>query len=139
MIGAVSDTYQDYSALMRYQRDATIQPIDKPVTIPEDIRPEIPVEKYMELQDSVREKLDDYQASKEEKEARTRRFIAGYAGIESKKTQFEILLEGMNSEDDVIDPSESSLMQTIATLRDIQKQNNIVEAYAAYQQWQNEK
>lgn len=56
--------------------------------------------------------------------------------LSQKKTQFEILLEGMNPEDDAVNESDSSLMDTLNTLRDIQKQNNTVKAYAAYQEWQ---
>ena len=132
-----ASSMNDYSALMRYQREASIQPIEKPISIPEeDLKPSIPVEKYMELQDKIEDKTQEYQEAQEEKDAKTRQFIAGYAGIESKKTQFEILLEGMNPEDDVVDESESSLIDSLNILRDIQQQNNTVKAYAAYQEWQ---
>ncbi|NPA66120.1 MAG: hypothetical protein GXO11_04470 [Epsilonproteobacteria bacterium] len=127
----------DYTSLLRYQREVSIQPVNDPITVPEEeFRPEIPIETKMELQDKLQEKKDSYEEAQEQQEAKTREFIAGYAEIESKKTQFEILLEGMNPEDDVIDESESSLIDSLYTLRDIQKQNNTVKAYATYQEWQ---
>jgi len=127
----------DYTSLLRYQREVSIQPVNDPITVPEEeFHPEIPIETKMELQDKLQEKKDSYEEEQEQKEAKTREFIAGYAYIDSKKTQFEILLEGMNPEDDVIDESDSSLRESINILRDIQKQNNVVKAYATYQEGQ---
>ena len=132
--------YQDYSALVNYQRELQAQnhpnqqqtkPNEKEelITVPEDeFRPEIPV-----LPETPQEDEEELQQAQEEKD-RAREILVGATYIDSKKTQFEILLEGMNSEDDVVKES-SDMWDALKTLRDIQEQNNTIEAYAKYQEY----
>lgn len=71
------------------------------------------------------------QAKKEEEASATREFIAGVVGAQSKKTQAEIYLTVAT--DGKYEPSNGvSAGDIISSLRDIQKQNNFVKAYAAY-------
>ena len=78
------------------------------------------------------------QAKKEEEAAATREFVTGVIGAQSKKTQAEIYLAVAT--DGNYSPSDGvSAGDIINSLRDIQKQNNFVQAYAAYAQNQQEK
>ena len=137
MLGAVSsDVYNDYSILTQFQRGSSIQPVENPVTVPEEeFRHEIPIEKQMEIKDNISQKMQEYQQERQAQKNDARAFLTDYAGIQSAKTQFEILLEGINSEDDVLSNDEN-MIESIQTLRDIQEQNNTVQAYATYREWQ---
>ena len=120
------DTTTSYANLAQYSRDL--------ITVPEEeFRPSIPLEA---VEEDIQEKIDEYTQEQEEQKDKTRRFIAGAAWIDSKKTQFEILLEGMNSEDEVI-KNDNSLLDTLKILRDIQEQNSVIESYAKYKENQD--
>ena len=78
------------------------------------------------------------QAKKEQEQAATRDFVTDYMGAKSKKTQAEIYLAVAT--DGKYDPDSGfSTGDLIKTLRDVQKQNNLVQAYAEYAQNQKEK
>ena len=77
-------------------------------------------------------------AQKEQEAAATREFVTGVVGAQSKKTQTEIYLAVAT--DGKYDPNDGiSAGDIIQSLRDVQKQNNFVQAYAAYAQSQQEK
>jgi len=124
-----------YAQMMVYQRPS-IQPIenpmDKPVTIPEFQKPELSPEQQLNLQDKVAEKTGEIRDNVEDQRDRLRQVTVGYAAIDSKKSQFEIYMNGMTGGD--LESDNDNAFQFYDRLREIQKQNNTIRAYAAYQE-----
>ena len=116
--------YDNYAALLRYRQDVTqnkhkeaeILPIEKPQIQPIK-HPSETIDKEA-LQSKIDEKKDNL-----------RQFVALSAGINSVKSQFEIYMEGMTG-----DEYSSDTIVKLEDLREIQRQNNIVKAYAYYQE-----
>ena len=124
-----NSTYNSYNTMMQYrqeastlrQKEAEILPIENPA----EIQPieETPSQKPNEIdQEALLQKID------ERKDA-TRQFVAMSAGINSIKSQFEIYMEGMTG-----DEYSNETIVKLEDLREIQRQNNIVKAYAYYQE-----
>ncbi len=61
------------------------------------------------------------------KEDKTRKFVVGAIGYSSYKTQFNIIMNGM-LEQSFYDKT----LDTLKTIKDIQKQNNLMKAYAYF-------
>ena len=82
-------------------------------------------------QDKADEVSTEAQATKD-----TQRGVAvDYVGTQSKQSQIEIYLAVAT--EGKVDTSSSQTADVIESLRDVQKQNSAVEAYATYQQNQN--
>ncbi len=103
------------------QKDAEILPIENPAEIQ-------PIEETPTQEPSKMDKEALIQKIDERKNA-TRQVIAMSAGINSVKSQFEIYMEGMTG-----DEYSNDTIVKLEDLREIQRQNNIVKAYAYYQE-----
>lgn len=119
-----------YRHLTRYQRPVTIPEKTDPITIPEYERPELSPEKRLKLQEKIETSIDRKREDLQAERDALRELTAGYVGLQSKKTQWEIYLSVETGGD--VDPSGGEGIEFIGTLRDIRKQNNLVKAYATY-------
>jgi hypothetical protein len=137
----VNNSANSYASLMQYQRPSIPeQPQESPITIPEFGDQEI-IGKIKELtsaiksnlKESIEEKVDDYQADQAEQNDKTRAFLADYAGVQSKKNQWDIYMSVMTESD--VDTSNEGTVTILKELRDVQEQNNRVQAYALYQEF----
>ena len=114
-----------YSTLMQYRqelstqrhKEAEILPIENPAEIQPIKKPVNEIDKA-----ALAERIDA-------KKADIRQFVAMSAGINSVKSQFEIYMEGMTGND-----YSNETIVKVEDLREIQRQNNIVKAYAYYQE-----
>lgn len=75
------------------------------------------------------------QAEKEAKQDAQREYAAGYVAHKSKQSQVEIYLSVATDKNVNLGNDTATLIET---LRDVQKQNNAVEAYATYAQNQKD-
>ena len=69
----------------------------------------------------------------EEQKDELRQTAVNYLGNQSKKSQVEIYLSVATGEDS---SNKNSTAQAVSSLRDVQKQNDAVEAYATYKEEQ---
>jgi hypothetical protein len=133
----VSAYNNPYQYLQQYQQPQKEGPVSTPVepqppiTIPEYERPTLPTETQMELQDRINEKRAELGDTLQSQKDAIRQYTVAYTGAQSKKTQFEIYMN--NSTDSHIDSDAPTGIEFMQTLRDIQKQNNTIKAFAAYQ------
>ena len=125
---------------MQYQRPSIPeQPQESPITIPEFDDQEI-IGKIEELtsviksnlQENLQEKVTEYQEDTQAQKDQARAFLAGYAGVQSKKDQWDIYMSVMT--DSEVDTSNEGTVTLLKELRDIQEQNNRVQAYSLYQE-----
>jgi len=126
----ISSQTNDYQAMNIYQKpDHSIQPVPNPEpTEPiEELTPEEEMNARYEDQATQAQKDADAQA----KQDAQREYAAGYVSHQSKQTQVEIYLSVATGSDA---PIGNDTISTLETLRDIQKQNNQVQAYASYQE-----
>ena len=136
----VDNSLSNYTTLMQYQRPSIPEkPQESPVTIPEfgdqeiidtikDVVGDITTDIKENLQENVLENEEETQAKKDE----ARVFLADYAGVNSKKNQWDIYMSVMTESD--VDTSNDNTISFLNNLRDVQEQNNRVEAYAQYQE-----
>jgi len=136
----VNNSTNNYTSLMQYQRPSIPeQPQETPITIPEFDDQEI-ISKLKTLaseikdnvQESIQEKATQYQEERQAKKDDARAFLADYAGVQSKKNQWDIYMSVMTDSD--VDTSNDNTIDFLKELRDVQQQNNRVEAYALYQE-----
>ena len=148
----VSTQINNYQAINAYQK-----PQDNPVTLP--VEPNKPTTEYSpsdvykasqgnaisnkdgeisltpqgqnNVNNAQEAKANEAAAQTQEKKDDARAFVAGYAGAQSKKSQVEIYL-AVASEGKVSLES-SDTKSILESLRDVQKENNAVQAYATYQ------
>ncbi|WP_353661312.1 hypothetical protein [Hydrogenimonas sp. SS33] len=104
-----------YTRLAHYQKPFT-QPVKKPVSIPESAVEEGAAEKVEEIRDAARERNDAL-----------RQPTVGHIGLQSKKNRFDIDMNDISGTS-----HDTAAITFYQTLRDIEKQNNTVKAYAAY-------
>ena len=136
----VDSSMNSYANLMQYQRlSIPEKPQENPVTIPEfddqeivESIKEITQEIKTDLQENLQEKVDVAKQEDQEKKDNTREFLADYAGVQSKKNQWDIYMSVMTESE--VDTSNDDTINFLNNLRDIQEQNNRVEAYAHYQE-----
>jgi len=136
----VDSSMNSYANLMQYQRPSIPEkPQENPVTIPEfddqeivESIKEITQEIKTDLQENLQEKVDVAKQEDQEKKDNTREFLADYAGVQSKKNQWDIYMSVMTESE--VDTSNDDTINFLNNLRDIQEQNNRVEAYAHYQE-----
>ena len=128
----VSNQTNTYTSMNMYQQPveqrggAVIQPI-----IPEvDPTPELSPEDQLKQDSEKQAQLDAQAAESQAKKDAQREAAAGLIAHESKQTQAEIYLSVMA--DSKVSLGNDDLVGTIEVLRDIQKQNNTVAAYATY-------
>ncbi|WP_300364585.1 hypothetical protein [Hydrogenimonas sp.] len=121
-----------YQHLAQYQQPVAIPGKPDLITIPEFEKPELSPENRLKLQDRIAEKIDDVKTGLQEQRDALRELTVGYIGTQSKKTQWEIYMSVTTEAD--MDSDAPSGIEFYQTLRDIQKQNNVVKAYAAYQE-----
>jgi hypothetical protein len=100
----------------------------KPVTLPEEGQKPSDTELSPETKPEIAEK------SQEEKD-QLRGVMVNQLEHQSKKTQVEIYLSV--AADSKVEVGGSNTIDSLNTLRDVQKQNNTVAAYATYQENQN--
>jgi hypothetical protein len=135
----VDSSMNNYATLMQYQRPSIPeQPEESPITIPEfddqeiiETIKDVTQEIKNNLQDNLEEKVIDYEDENQAKKDNTRAFLADYAGVQSKKNQWDIYMSVMT--DSEVDTSNDNSINFLKNLRDVQEQNNRVEAYALYQ------
>jgi len=111
-----------YRHLARYRQPVTIRPVERPDAAPPDtdkpsLTPEHP-DKIKNAHDTQREEL--------------RRLTAGYVGLQSKKSRREIHMSGLSGADMRGDAPDG--VEFYEALREIRRQNNRIQAYAAYGQ-----
>jgi biotin synthase-related radical SAM superfamily protein len=117
--------------LLQYQRDLVTIPEFDEQEIVGDIK-DILEDVTQKAQEQYQEKLAQAKESLEEKKDDTRAFLADYAGVQSKKSQWDIYMSVMTQSD--VDTSDDGTINFLEELRDVQKQNNTVEAYVLYAQ-----
>ncbi|MEA1891572.1 MAG: hypothetical protein U9N33_02540 [Campylobacterota bacterium] len=88
----------------------------------------------LNVQNAKDENSAEAQAQKQEKQDAQRDYAAGYIGHKSKQTQVEIYLSVATEGKVTLGNDTASIIES---LRNVQKQNNAVEAYATYQQNKN--
>ena len=114
-----------YAGLMQYQKPDLI-------TIPEIDPPTISPETELKVKEKIVDRIGEIGEKAQEQKDNLRAMTAQYVGNQSKKTQWEIYLQGMESGE--IDPDEGmSGIEFYDTLRQMQEQNNRIKAYGAYQ------
>ena len=134
----VDSSMNNYATLMQYQRPSIPeQPQESPITIPEFDDQEI-IETIKDIaagigekvQENLQDKVADYEDETQAKKDDMRAFLADYAGVQSKKNQWDIYMSVMT--DSEVDTSNDDSINFLKNLRDVQEQNNRVEAYALY-------
>ena len=119
----------NYTSLLQYQRPSIPEQRESsPITIPEFNDQEI----VDTIKDDLQETIEQYTQDKEAKKDELRAFLADYAGVQSKKNQWDIYMSVMTESD--VDTSNDSSIDFLKNLRDVQEQNNRVAAYALYQE-----
>ena len=118
-----------YEAITPYQRGRVEQPQKEA-----DILPIPPENDKPQLDDEQKEKLQELlketQQQKQEEKESLRKFVVGSTAIHSKQTQFEIYMSGMTG-NEVDITNDYTILEN---LRDIQKQNDTIKAYATYKE-----
>ena len=125
-------SHHAYQHLAQYQKPVPVPEKPDLITIPEFEKPELSPENQLKLQDKIAEKVDDVKTNLDEQRDALREMTVGYIGVQSKKAQWEIYMSVATESD--IDSEAPSGVEFYQTLREIQKQNNMVKAYAAYQE-----
>ena len=128
----VSNQMNPYASMNMYQQPVeqrggvVIQPI-----IPEvDPTPELSPEDQLKQDREKQAQLDAHAAERQAKKDAQRESAVSFIAHESKQTQAEIYLSVMA--DSKVNLGNDDLVGTIEVLRDVQKQNNTVAAYATY-------
>ena len=137
-------TTNNYATLNSYQ-NPSILPIELPdysnkeiyeasngnIIRGDDGKLELTPQGQTNINNAKEDALEEAKAQKEQEVAATREFVTGVVGAQSKKTQVEIYLAVAT--DGKYDPNDgASVGDIVQSLRDVQKQNNFVQAYAAY-------
>ncbi len=107
-----------------------IQPIEQPEVLPTP-KPELSPEDQLKVQKHIDKTKEAEVAQEQAKKDSQRALVTGYAGLESKKSQVEIYL-AVATEDKVT--LENNTLNSLDTLRDVQEQNQTIQAYATYQE-----
>ena len=107
-----------------------ISTIQAPVTIQPIVKPELSPENQLKVASTVDGKIEAKSAEDQETKDAQRAFFINQVGTQSKKTQVEIYLSVATEEKVSL---QNNTLDSLQILRDIQKQNQAVEAYAAYQ------
>ncbi|MEA3522560.1 MAG: hypothetical protein U9R50_06270 [Campylobacterota bacterium] len=129
----ISNTANQYQAMHIYQKpEHSIQPVPNPE--PSEPVEELTPEEEMDAryEDQAAQDLEDAQT--QAKQDAQREYAAGYVAHQSKQSQVEIYLAVATDSDVSLGNNTASIIES---LRDVQKQNNRVEAYAIYQENQN--
>ena len=130
----VSNQMNPYASMNAYQQPVEVR--SAAVTLPStpivEPKPELSPEEQLKQDREKQAKLDSLAAESEAKKDAQREAAVGFIAHESIKTQAEIYLSV--AAESKVDLGGSSVVDGIATLRDLQKQNNAVAAYATYQE-----
>jgi hypothetical protein len=130
-ISAQTNAYQSMNIYQK--REYSIQPVPNPEpTEPiEELTPEEEMDARYEEQAAQEMKDAEAQAKKDAQ----REYAVGYVAHQSKQTQVEIYLSVATDGDVSLGNDTISILES---LRDVQKQNNQVQAYATYQEHQSD-
>ncbi len=93
----------------------------------------------LNVENAKQERADAAAAEVQEKRDNLRGFVVDYAAHQSKKTQVEIYLAVATQNSDIDININHNSINILESLRETQKQNNIVQAYAQYQENQENK
>jgi len=121
----VTNNYQDLST---YQKPVTIQPVPQKDKLPSDL--ELSPEKKLEIGNAIDEKKSTIVEMNQEQKDKARNSMVNIIDHQSKKSQVEIYLSV--AQDNKVESNDT--LDAINTLRDVQKQNNTVAAYATYKE-----
>jgi hypothetical protein len=150
----VSNSTNNYQALNVYQQQAqrsdapTIQPIELPdytnkeiyeasngnIIRGDDGSLTLTPQGETKVQNSVDDAKEQLSAEAQAQKDATRGVVVDYLEASSKKSQVEIYLAVAT---DGSYDTDNETADVISELRDVQKQNNAVQAYATYQEAQN--
>jgi len=119
----ISSATSSYEGLNKYQ---------KPITIPEFEKPQLSPEKQLELQDRITQEIDDIKQGVTDQKDANREFFTNAMRVDSAKSQVEIYMSVATDSDVDIGMSSDATVNVLKELRETQKQNNIVQAYATY-------
>ncbi len=130
-ISAQTNAYQSMNIYQKPEHSIQPVPNPEPTESTEELTPEQEMDARYEEQAAQETKDTEAQAKKDAQ----REYAAGYVAHQSKQTQVEIYLS-------VATDNEVSLgndtISVLESLRDVQKQNNQVQAYATYQENQSD-
>lgn len=157
----VSNVQNNYQTLNSYQRPVVPEqpvekpPIEKPTTeyspgevykaskgnIIADREGNLSLTPQGELNvaNAKQARADAATAELQEKKDNLRGFVVDYAAYQSKKTQVEIYLAVATQNSDIDININHKSINVVESLRETQKQNNIVQAYTQYQENQENK
>ncbi len=134
-------TQNNYQTMNAYQQPpVSTLPVEPPVTT-QPVKPteppveELSPEEQLNLDRENQATQDAADAETQAKQDAQREYAAGYVGHKSMQTQVEIYLSVATDSD--VDLGNDSMPSILESLRDVQKQNNAVQAYADNQTNQN--
>lgn len=130
-VSSQTNSYQDLNV---QQKSTTIQPVpqEEKKLSNTDVSPE----KRLETENKIDDKQTVLADKSQEEKDQLRSTMVDRIEHQSKKTQVEIYLSVAT--DSNVELAGNSTVDSLKTLRDVQKQNNTVEAYATYQENQKE-
>jgi hypothetical protein len=129
----VSSQMNSYQDLSIQQKPVTIQPVPEEGKKNPDI--EISPEKRLDVENTIDDKQTQEALESQEKRDQQRGLLVDSIERQSKKTQVEIYLSVAT--DSKVEIGGNNTIDSINTLRDIQKQNSMVSGHEIYQANQN--
>lgn len=130
-VSSQTNSYQDLNV---QQKSTTIQPV--PQEEKKLSNTDVSLEKRLETENKIDDKQTVLADKSQEEKDQLRSTMVDRIEHQSKKTQVEIYLSVAT--DSNVELAGNSTVDSLKTLRDVQKQNNTVEAYATYQENQKE-
>ncbi|RLA72806.1 MAG: hypothetical protein DRG78_23370 [Epsilonproteobacteria bacterium] len=129
----VSSQMNNYQDLNTNNKLVTIQPVPEEGKKNPDI--EVSPEKRLDVENSIDDKQTQAAVESQEKRDQQRGVLVDHVERQSKKTQVEIYLAVAT--DSKVEIGGNDTIDSINTLRDIQKQNNAVAGHETYKANQN--
>ena len=127
----ISNQTNNYQTLNMQQKPISIQPV------PNEDKPSLEVspEKRLDIENTINDKQTEAADKTQAEKDQLRMAMVNDLEKQSKKTQVEIYLSVAT--DSKVELGGNSTIDSLNILRDVQKQNNSVAAYATYQENQN--
>ena len=127
----ISNQINNYQTLNMQQKPISIQPV------PNEDKPSLEVspEKRLDIENTINDKQTEAADKTQEEKDQLRMAMVNDLEKQSKKTQVEIYLSVATGSK--VELGGNSTIDSLNILRDVQKQNNTVAAYATYQENQN--
>jgi len=127
----ISNQTNNYQTLNMQQKPISIQPV------PNEDKPSLEVspEKRLDIENTINDKQTEATDKTQAEKDQLRMAMVNDLEKQSKKTQVEIYLSVAT--DSKVELGGNSTIDSLNILRDVQKQNNSVAAYATYQENQN--